>query len=976
MFASRLCPRWPSVSAALIAGLLLSGCGPVGNNLPQANSNGNSATADKDKDKDKDAKGGKDPGKANKDTKGGKEADPRGSATALTPPPEPMAGPLPSSTPAPPPVESPPPPPPVVPAGPAGPMRRVALLVGIAKYDSEVGDLLYPENDVNALAAVLKSGGYKPEDVVVMTTTAGGRDPALLPTAANITKRLNTLLATLKKDDLVMVAFAGHGVQPAADKAYFCAYQTKLSDPATMVTVEDVITAMNKSAATTKIMLVDACRDTVGAKAPKVMRDTAVVDLPTVTGRDGTATIAFFSCDKGEKSWEVDDLKHGVFFAHLIDGLGGAADSHQDGQISWSQMVDYVQRNINFHNSKYEAKKQTPHFRGEVRNAAPIVVRPRTDGGSAPVLGSGDAVNEDFRTIKSGGLPRGWDGPAFSCTYDEKVSRACVELRRKEGGHALNVPLAKPLAGNFAVEIEFCLAGLTNTNYQSQALALWLVCEGGQVIPIVIDHEGKVSFANVQPRKTEKYRPNEVNRLKLVRTGNSYALFLNDGDAASTQISYTGQVNGLQLRVGHGWEGEPGKGPNLLTRFYSVKAGSVTVGDPAKVGRTVLYENFHSRDRGAVLPTGWLGEAFSVATDERWDLRALEVNKADSGIYWVVVPKQEETIGRGKPFVLELETRLCAYHDTMEYYSDRAQAQEVYLRFEGPGAVPLTVVMDAYGHVRLTGEKEVKAIWFAHHGSNRLRLVHQNGVFQVIVNGVSVVESKRGAGNYAGFGIGLVGGVPKVNDPFAAKLFSVRLTALPGPEAPVTTLKGIAQDFLTTPISGGPPDWVGTNMACRMGYGRIGNRVGAPGLELTDADKAGRVAIPGLKLDGDFTAGFEFFHHDQYYLDTIGVGLYGPAKTPPIEVALFYKDSKFWLQAKNGTTAYPAANVTAILVDRKPNSISIERAGNAMVVQLNGQKVGIVPVGKTPVTYEGAQVHFETTSKYSPRLTSVLIAAK
>lgn len=876
------------------------------------------------------------------------------------------------------PKDSPPPPAPV-----AGP-RRVALLVGIAKYDSEVGDLLYSENDVNKLAEALKTGGYKADDVVVMTTTAGEKDRALLPTAANIHTKLNALAAGLRKDDLVLVAFAGHGVQPAADKAYFCAYQTKLADPKTMVAIDDVIAALNKSAATTKILLVDACRNTL-ARAPRPRED-AVTDLPTVTGRDGTATIAYFSCDKGEKSWEVDELKHGVFFAQVIDALGGSADTYPDGQVTWGEMVDYVQRNINFHNSKFEAKKQTPHFRGEVRNAAPIVVRAapgKVDTGrAAPAAAtvSADAVNEDFRAVESGSLPRGWAGPAFVRTYDEKASRPCLELRRKEGKHALNIPLGKPLAGNFAVEIEFRLAGLTNIYYQTHGLSLALEGEGGQIVPVVIEHDGKVTFADAQPRATEKFKANEINRLKLVRSGDSYTLFLNDGDAASTRISYTGQINGLRIGSSHRWFGDPDRAPNLTTRLYSIKAGSVKPGDPAKVGKVILDENFHTRAAGAVLPDGWQGNAFSVATDERYDLKALEVNKAESQIYWVTVPKQDEALGKGRGFALDLDVRLCGYDDRSYFYSDRAQGQEVFLRLEGPGALPLTVALDPYGRVRLSGEKEQKAKWFTENSTNRLRLIAQNGAVQVLVNGVTVVESKRPAGNYAEFSIGMIGGVPRVSHGFSAKLYGVRLTALPGDEPKLTPLRVVAEDFLRVPAGGGPKDWGGTNVAVRPGDGRYGNLVGLPTLQLTDTEKAGVVSIPfkpyDLKLDGDFSAALEFVHTDNLHHDVIGFGLHGAGKGQSLEVALFYRDSKFLLQAKAGATAFPAANVTQIVDNGKPCVIGIERSGAAVAITLNGQPVGNIPAGKVPHVYEGAAINLSTDRKHSPHVTRVFVAAK
>src|SRR5262245_56646428 len=79
-------------------------------------------------------------------------------------------------------------------AGQEGQDRRYALLIGVRKYDkNELRDLLYTENDVSALAKVLKEAGYK--RVVLMTQTVGAEEPRYLPLAANIRNELKGLLA-------------------------------------------------------------------------------------------------------------------------------------------------------------------------------------------------------------------------------------------------------------------------------------------------------------------------------------------------------------------------------------------------------------------------------------------------------------------------------------------------------------------------------------------------------------------------------------------------------------------------------------------------------------------------------------------------------------------------------------------------------------------------------------------------------------
>ena len=51
------------------------------------------------------------------------------------------------------------------------PGEKYALLVGVRKYarTSELRDLNYPARDMEDLAAVLRDGGYRPENLVLMT---------------------------------------------------------------------------------------------------------------------------------------------------------------------------------------------------------------------------------------------------------------------------------------------------------------------------------------------------------------------------------------------------------------------------------------------------------------------------------------------------------------------------------------------------------------------------------------------------------------------------------------------------------------------------------------------------------------------------------------------------------------------------------------------------------------------------------------
>ena len=101
---------------------------------------------------------------------------------------------------------------------PAG-TARYAVLVGVNEYDHpKLPALKYAENDVTDLGGVLKNSGYA---VTLMTGTA--KVARLKPTRANVEARLKEVLGTAKKGDMVVVAFAGHGLQfEGKPEAYFC----------------------------------------------------------------------------------------------------------------------------------------------------------------------------------------------------------------------------------------------------------------------------------------------------------------------------------------------------------------------------------------------------------------------------------------------------------------------------------------------------------------------------------------------------------------------------------------------------------------------------------------------------------------------------------------------------------------------------------------------------------------------------------
>src|SRR5262249_52999531 len=143
------------------------------------------------------------------------------------------------------------------------------------------------------------------------------------------------------------LAFAGHGLQfdPEAGKAeekadaYFCPRDANPHQRATLVSLRDIYYQMEQSGAGVRLMLVDACRNDPG----KARRRAGVTAGTGPRPPEGVAVL--FSCSRGQYSHEHADLKHGIFFHYVLEGLRGRAKD-DEGAVTWDSLSAYVKREV------------------------------------------------------------------------------------------------------------------------------------------------------------------------------------------------------------------------------------------------------------------------------------------------------------------------------------------------------------------------------------------------------------------------------------------------------------------------------------------------------------------------------------------------------------------------------------------------------------------------------------------------------
>ncbi len=246
--------------------------------------------------------------------------------------------------------------------------KQYALLIGVSKYDpNQLYDLPFAANDVSKLAETLiNKATFRKDRVILMTYDAGSKNRLRSPTARNIRRQLKGLVQLCEKDDTILIAFAGHGIQFAGEtKNYFCPTDADLSDRKTLIDLEkEVYSALDKRCkARVKLLFVDACRNDPRTRQARSRREIDLRKLnqpQTVTLPRGMA--AFFSCKAGQQAFEHKDLKHGVFFHFLIEGLSGKA-ANRTGQVTLGGLKEYVRDEVKTYAFSKFSEVQIPELR-------------------------------------------------------------------------------------------------------------------------------------------------------------------------------------------------------------------------------------------------------------------------------------------------------------------------------------------------------------------------------------------------------------------------------------------------------------------------------------------------------------------------------------------------------------------------------------------------------------------------------------
>ncbi len=322
------------------------------------------------------------------------------------------------------------------------PGQRYAVIVGIENYEHEnfrTPPLQFTVDDAQALSDLLTKAGY---DASLLTDTTGQNDENQIPNKKNIEACISRVLKKCQREDTVIIAFSGHGMQfDRQAESYLCPRDARpfKESTASLVSMTGIYQQLESSLARVRVVLIDASRyDSDPALGIVGFNSEYAEDPP-----NGVA--ALFSSSAGQRSFEHQDLQHGVFFFCVLEGLVPKA-AERNGQVTFDSLSTYVRIEVPRRmNSLKIGRGQFPNMKADLVGV-PILMETTVVESSTPIEPNNNvAPTEKNQVPASTRLDAPFDGDAIAVARSElvKLSGREVEFSNSVGMKFALIPPGK-----------------------------------------------------------------------------------------------------------------------------------------------------------------------------------------------------------------------------------------------------------------------------------------------------------------------------------------------------------------------------------------------------------------------------------------------------------------------------------------------------------------------------------------------------
>jgi len=229
--------------------------------------------------------------------------------------------------------------------------KRWALIIGVDRYrDPQINALKGSDNDAQMLADALMRYAGIPSDQVILLAT--NQPEERQPTRVNILRRLSNLMSVVPKDGLLIVSFAGHGMERSG-QAYLLPTDAQLSDDIslleeTAISVTRIKDRIRATGVGQVVVVLDACRNDPGGRAdapnPLSVAYTRAFNFD-VRNHEVQAFATLYATAVGQRAYEYTERKQGYFTWALVEGLKGGA-ANEKGEVTLAALLRFIQETV------------------------------------------------------------------------------------------------------------------------------------------------------------------------------------------------------------------------------------------------------------------------------------------------------------------------------------------------------------------------------------------------------------------------------------------------------------------------------------------------------------------------------------------------------------------------------------------------------------------------------------------------------
>ncbi len=219
-------------------------------------------------------------------------------------------------------------------------MAKIALLIGVSKYDSGFTSLPAAVKDIEAIHRVLNNPKIGDFDCIKKLAN---------PDVQSIREEIETLFSGLQKDDLVLLYFSGHGIKDDFGNLFFATCDTRKNNTgelltSTAVQASFVHNIMGRSRSKRQVLILDCCFSGAFANGMNAKSD-RFVDIKNQLGGEGRAILT--SSTSTQYSFEEQGSDISTYTRYIVEGLEtGAADRDEDAWISVDELHEYARMKV------------------------------------------------------------------------------------------------------------------------------------------------------------------------------------------------------------------------------------------------------------------------------------------------------------------------------------------------------------------------------------------------------------------------------------------------------------------------------------------------------------------------------------------------------------------------------------------------------------------------------------------------------